>query len=197
MKIAVTGCNGSVGRRVVIRALDEGHSVVGIDASPLAITIDDIQVRRVAEHEAFSFVQHDVRQFDGIMDLLKGCDAVVHLAAHRNPTDYMVKTHNEWVTSSTAHSSAILDLEQQCNHVLERPPRCRRGMFMFCPALSLAYAQVVSRSASRASPKPPPSISSGACSARTAPSRTSFLSTSPTRASLTSRTGCPNCSSSL
>ena len=94
MKIAVTGCNGSVGRRVVIRALDEGHSVLGIDANK-TVTIDDLSTRRATEHEAFSFVQADMRSFDGLPRLLEGCDAVVHLAAHRNPTDYLVKSHNE------------------------------------------------------------------------------------------------------
>src|SRR5882762_11144626 len=34
MKIAVTGCNGLVGRRVVICALAQGHVVLGIDYTP-------------------------------------------------------------------------------------------------------------------------------------------------------------------
>ena len=93
MRIAVTGCNGSVGQRVVIRALDDGHSVLGLDAHPVAI--DDISMRRSTEHEAFQFVQYDLRSFEGLLKHLEGCDAVVHLAAHRRPGDFLVQTHNE------------------------------------------------------------------------------------------------------
>ncbi|KAG6374309.1 hypothetical protein JVT61DRAFT_4332 [Boletus reticuloceps] len=32
MKIAITGCNGMVGQRVVLRALQTSHTVVGIDS---------------------------------------------------------------------------------------------------------------------------------------------------------------------
>lgn len=57
-KIAVTGSNGSVGKRTVLRALKHGYHVVGIDHSPLA-TADDQQLG-----ENFSFLQVDLRDYN-------------------------------------------------------------------------------------------------------------------------------------
>ncbi|OCB91703.1 NAD-binding protein [Sanghuangporus baumii] len=74
MKIAVTGCNGLVGRHVVVHCLNEGHAVVGIDHSdPI---LDEIAVRRAEEHEAYSFVKVDLRDYDEVVRVLKGCDAI-------------------------------------------------------------------------------------------------------------------------
>ncbi|EJD06878.1 NAD-binding protein [Fomitiporia mediterranea MF3/22] len=98
MKIAVTGCNGRVGRRVVIHCLNEGHSVVGVDFSDPPL--DDVAVRRATEHEAFSFVKTDLREYDEVVKVLRGCDAVAHLAAFPNPGDGKVQTHNSNVVIS-------------------------------------------------------------------------------------------------
>jgi hypothetical protein len=89
MKIAVTGCSGSVGSRVVLAALDHGHSVLGLDQAPPRLS--------TPLPSAFSFKELDLRDFDATLNILRGCDAVAHLAAHRNPTDYLVKSHNEYV----------------------------------------------------------------------------------------------------
>ncbi len=90
MKIAVTGCNGSVGTRVVLAALAQGHTVVGIDSAPVpdALTHLDVDAGQFAFHRA------DLREYDAGLRLLEGCDAVVHLAAMRTPGDYVVAAHN-------------------------------------------------------------------------------------------------------
>lgn len=95
MKIAVTGCNGSVGRRVVIHCLNEGHSVVGVDCTDPVL--DEIAVRRATEHEAFSFVRTDLKEYDFVLKVLEGCDAVAHLAAYPQPGDYVWLVHNRYV----------------------------------------------------------------------------------------------------
>ena len=95
MKIAVTGCNGRVGRRVVIHCLNEGHSVVGIDNSDPVF--DEVAVRRAEAHEAFSFIKVDLREYDAAVKTLEGCDAIVHLAAFPNPGDYVWQTHNRCI----------------------------------------------------------------------------------------------------
>ncbi|KAJ7659968.1 hypothetical protein B0H17DRAFT_1212770 [Mycena rosella] len=83
-KIAITGSNGSVGRRVVLRALQErGYHVVGIDHSAL-VTADD---RELGSN--FSFLQ-----------ALEGCEAIIHLAAYPRPGDYKVVVHNSNVVIS-------------------------------------------------------------------------------------------------
>ena len=91
MKIIVTGCNGSVGRRVVLRALKEGYQVLG------AVWVDHQSHEDAAEarkNPNFSFIGADLRDYDTTLKVLTGCDAVVHLAAHRNPGDYVWQTHN-------------------------------------------------------------------------------------------------------
>ncbi|KAF7312218.1 NAD-binding protein [Mycena indigotica] len=87
-RIAVTGSNGSVGKRVVLGALAHGFHVVGIDHSPLA-TANDLDLG-----DNFSFLQTDLTDYNATLKALSGCDAIVHLAALPNPTDYKVATHN-------------------------------------------------------------------------------------------------------
>jgi nucleoside-diphosphate-sugar epimerase len=74
MKIAVTGCNGSVGKRVVLCALESGFDVVGIDY----ITPHD-------RHQAwdsgrFAYHEADLTVFEHALQIMKSCDAVIHLA---------------------------------------------------------------------------------------------------------------------
>ncbi|OBZ72475.1 GDP-mannose 3,5-epimerase 1 [Grifola frondosa] len=90
MKIAVTGCNGDVGTRVVAAARAQGHEVVGIDATPALAPTD----------KGYVFVQADLRAYDAALAALRGCDAVVHLAACRTPGDYVAETHNTNVVVS-------------------------------------------------------------------------------------------------
>jgi nucleoside-diphosphate-sugar epimerase len=42
----------------------------------------------------FTFHQADITNFDVALEVLKGCDAVIHLAGAPNPGDYKVDTHN-------------------------------------------------------------------------------------------------------
>ena len=94
MKLAVTGCNGSVGRRVVLAALKKGHIVVGMDYR----AVDDLEC---AGDPNFTFIAVDLRDFDKALDALRGVDAIIHLAAITTP-DYKVIVHN---TCDTTHPS--------------------------------------------------------------------------------------------
>lgn len=97
MKIAVTGCNGSVGTRVVLSALARGHTVIGIDAAPLSEThaLAYIDTNRGKEGKGtFAFRQADLREYEVGLRLLEGCEAIVHLAAMRDPGDYVIAAHN-------------------------------------------------------------------------------------------------------
>lgn len=91
MKIAVTGCNGNVGKRVVLHALKEGHDVVGID---FTVQPEHDDVSTANGHERFNYVKADLRDFDATLEVLRGCDAVAALAAFPNPGDFLWKTHN-------------------------------------------------------------------------------------------------------
>ena len=91
MKLAVTGCNGSVGTRVVLAALAQGHTVVGVDNAPIPNVLSEL----LPAHEAtFIFHTADLTDYQAALKLLKDCDAVVHLAAVRTPADYAVVAHN-------------------------------------------------------------------------------------------------------
>ncbi|KAF9466470.1 hypothetical protein BDZ94DRAFT_1250986 [Collybia nuda] len=93
MKIAVTGCNGRVGKPVVALALARGHSVVGIDynGEPSAET---------GEAPSFTYTRANLKDYETALKLLEGCDSLIHLAAHPDPGDYNVTSHNDNVVLS-------------------------------------------------------------------------------------------------
>jgi UDP-glucose 4-epimerase len=92
MKLAITGGTGRVGRAVVELAVAQGHSVVNID--------------RVAPEEGknvpgITFIQADITQYAEFEQALRGCDALIHMAAIPAPghnPDHEV--HNNNVTGS-------------------------------------------------------------------------------------------------
>ncbi|KAH8100832.1 NAD(P)-binding protein [Cristinia sonorae] len=98
MKLAVTGCNGSVGRRVVQAALKRGYSVVGIDykQAPLEDT------PAFTSDPKFTFREVDLKNYDKALEALREekAEAIVQLAAVRTPEDYVVVAHNTNVVIS-------------------------------------------------------------------------------------------------
>jgi nucleoside-diphosphate-sugar epimerase len=86
MRIAITGCNGGIGHEVTSMALAAGHSVVGIDrkgAPPAS--------------EEFVYVCGDICEYDMVVEGIRGCDAVIHLAAIPGPfadPDHVVHNTN-------------------------------------------------------------------------------------------------------
>ncbi|TFK75134.1 NAD(P)-binding protein [Pluteus cervinus] len=99
MKIAITGCNGSVGKPVVACALQHGHDVVGLDITSSAAT-----------EPALSFTQVDLTKFDDTLNALRGCDAVIQLAGIPQPKDYKAFVHNANVVISWNVLRACADL---------------------------------------------------------------------------------------
>ena len=96
MKLVITGCNGSVGRRVVLLALKRGYIVTGADYATLS---EELKSFVQDYQERFTYHQFDLKDYDRVIELFKvsGCEAVIHLAAIRDPSDYGVKTHNTFV----------------------------------------------------------------------------------------------------
>ncbi|KAN0094293.1 hypothetical protein V8E55_002580, partial [Tylopilus felleus] len=80
MKIAVTGCNS-----VVPRALQLGHTVVGIDH----VAEDDTEFCQDS-----CFVPAEQTSFDETLKAFEGCNGMLQLAAIRQLVDYKVNTHN-------------------------------------------------------------------------------------------------------
>lgn len=87
----MTGCNGRVGRHVVAHALEAGHRVHGIDNTQPSEKLDFF------EHPEFTFSEADLRDYDQALALLRGAEAVIHLAGIPQPFDYAVHTHNMYV----------------------------------------------------------------------------------------------------
>jgi len=92
MKIAVTGCSGSVGGVVVQEAISRGHTVIGIDK---VINKDSASLGA-----SWLFVEADLTDYAQVVTALRGCEAVIHLAGVPHPEDYQVDTHNNNVVVS-------------------------------------------------------------------------------------------------
>ncbi len=91
MRIAVTGARGLFGPVVVSEALGAGHDVVAIDRRPTNAPDTDALMHRSA----------DTTDFDALLAVMDGCDALIHLAAI--PAAGIAPdhtTHNENVTGS-------------------------------------------------------------------------------------------------
>uniref|UniRef100_A0A0W0FKF0 NAD-dependent epimerase/dehydratase domain-containing protein n=1 Tax=Moniliophthora roreri TaxID=221103 RepID=A0A0W0FKF0_MONRR len=103
MKIAITGSNGSVGKRVVALALKQNHLVLGIDIGPTSNLPPDAEGLK----SSFDYKSVDLRSYQDTLAALQGCEAIIHLAGLYqlilqllgcpNPTDYVVNTHNTYV----------------------------------------------------------------------------------------------------
>ncbi|KAI0360211.1 NAD(P)-binding protein [Trametes cingulata] len=101
MKLAITGCNGSVGTRVVLAALEAGHTVVGVDSVPCSEPLASLLLHKNG-HEAarFAFKRVELTDFDAALQALEGAEGIVQLAAVRTPADYKVVAHNTNVVIS-------------------------------------------------------------------------------------------------
>jgi nucleoside-diphosphate-sugar epimerase len=92
MKIAITGGTGRVGRAIGELARAQGQTVVNIDRVPPQEDMDA---------PGSAFIQADITQYAELGRALRGCDALIHMAAIPAPgyhPDHEV--HNNNVTGS-------------------------------------------------------------------------------------------------
>lgn len=92
MKIAITGSSGSVGKAIVEMALIQGHSVVSIDR---------VAPDKNTDHPDLKHVQVELTDYHAFQSAIRGCDALIHMAAIPAPghhPDHVV--HNNNVVSS-------------------------------------------------------------------------------------------------
>jgi nucleoside-diphosphate-sugar epimerase len=101
MRIAITGSTGRVGRAIVDMALADGHSLVCIDR--VAPPADQEQRPNV------SFVLADVTDYAAFEAALRGCDALIHMAAIPSPGHHPdpVVHNNNVVGSYNALRAAV------------------------------------------------------------------------------------------
>src|SRR5215213_7234264 len=83
MKLLVTGANGFLGRHVVAEAGRGGHTVRAMVRS-----VKDAARNGWVGRPHIEWVQADLRSRRGLVDAVKGCDAVLHLAASKSGDIY-------------------------------------------------------------------------------------------------------------
>jgi len=79
MKVVVTGGSGRLGSVVVKGLVEKGYEVINVDkAHPKLSGIEHIT-------EGFLRITADIRDLGSVYDIVKGCDAIIHLAAIIDP----------------------------------------------------------------------------------------------------------------
>lgn len=77
MRVAVTGGNGDMGRNLIPYLLEQNHTVVSID-----------RALPVSNMPGVNFIIADTRDFGQFVGSIRGCDALIHLAAIRAPVNH-------------------------------------------------------------------------------------------------------------
>jgi nucleoside-diphosphate-sugar epimerase len=109
MKIAVTGGGGELGRTLIPFLIEQGHSVVSIDrvAPPPGPP---------SAHRP-EFAVADTRDFGQLVASIRGCDGLIHLAAHRSPLnmiDHVVYADNTVSSYNALSAAATLGIQRVC-----------------------------------------------------------------------------------
>jgi UDP-glucose 4-epimerase len=109
MHIGVTGARGQIGRAVVDLALAGGHTVVSIDTTPFS--------EEEAARVGLTCHTLDVTRYADLEPVLRGCDALVHMAAIRSPLgrpDYEVHNTNVVGSYNVLSVAAHLGIKRVC-----------------------------------------------------------------------------------
>ncbi|MBN2336118.1 NAD(P)-dependent oxidoreductase [Candidatus Bathyarchaeota archaeon] len=88
MKILITGAFGNIGKAVIDESYKRGHEITVFEVDNKKTRKDANKYRNKIEKVFFG----DIRNLDDINKAVKGCDAVIHLAAIIPPTS---KKHRE------------------------------------------------------------------------------------------------------
>ena len=110
MKIAVTGGNGDLGRSLVPYLLEKGHDVVSIDLS-LPANLNSLSTR------SLNYLVANTTNLGELVGSVQGCDAIVHLAAHRSPLNnpYPVVYVDNTVSSyNVLYAAALQGIQRVC-----------------------------------------------------------------------------------
>lgn len=106
MKIAVTGGNGDMGRDLISYLLEQGHTVVSLDR-----TIPD------GNRQDVSCLIVDTRDFGQFVAGIRGCEALVHLAAIRAPVNHpdpVVYADNTISSYNALSAASALGIKRVC-----------------------------------------------------------------------------------
>ncbi|MDY6877789.1 MAG: UDP-glucuronic acid decarboxylase family protein [Chloroflexota bacterium] len=113
MRILITGGAGFIGSHLCDRLLADGHEVVAIDNLSTG-NVDNIA--RLAGHDRFHFIKHDVTNYIFVEGNL---DAVCHLASLPSPVDYLnLPIQTLKVGALGAHKTLGLAMEKRARFLL-------------------------------------------------------------------------------
>jgi len=102
MRIAVTGGSGDMGRNLIPYLLEQNHAVVSIDRALPSTRLPGV-----------NFLIADTRDFGQLVAGIRGCDALIHLAAirapgiHPDPVTYADNTVGSYNALSAASALGI------------------------------------------------------------------------------------------
>src|SRR5262245_31279130 len=106
MRIAVTGGNGDMGRNLIPYLLEQNHTVVSIDRALSTINIPGV-----------NFIIADTRDFGQFVASIRGCDALVHLAAIRSPNNHpdpLIYAENTVGSYNALSAASTLGIKRVC-----------------------------------------------------------------------------------
>jgi nucleoside-diphosphate-sugar epimerase len=109
MRIAITGGGGELGRTLIPYLLEQGHSAVNVDRAPPALHLQPMPRPE--------FIVADTRDFGQVVAGIRGCDALIHLAAHRSPLnhpDHVVYGDNTLSSYNALSAAATLGIKRVC-----------------------------------------------------------------------------------
>tara|TARA_Y100001960_G_scaffold172168_1_gene180465 strand:+ start:1192 stop:2112 length:921 start_codon:yes stop_codon:yes gene_type:complete len=89
-KVYLTGANGRAGQYILRDLLSNGYEVVGVDKNPPNLNNSFPETGFFNQHpvsmgSGYTFKYVDVTDFGQVVSTMKGCDAVIHMAAIPNP----------------------------------------------------------------------------------------------------------------
>lgn len=108
MRIAVTGGSGELGKTLVPFLIEQGHSVTSIDRALPSQDYPGPMLR---------YMVADTRNFGDVVESVRGCDALIHLAAHRSPgnnPDTVVYNENTASSYNALMAAATLGIKRVC-----------------------------------------------------------------------------------
>lgn len=106
MRIAVTGGNGDMGRNLIPYLLEQNHTVVSIDRA-----LPSTHMRGA------DFLIADTRDFGQFVASIRGCDALIHLAAIRAPLNHpdpVVYADNTLSSYNALSAASALGIKRVC-----------------------------------------------------------------------------------
>lgn len=109
MRIAITGGGGELGRTLIPYLLEQGHSAVNVDRAPPAPSLQPLPRPEL--------IVADTRDFGQVVAGIRGCDALIHLAAHRSPLNYpdhVVYGDNTLSSYNALSAAATLGIKRVC-----------------------------------------------------------------------------------